>query len=308
MYYYILNPSSGGGRINKIQDRLKSRLTELGIAGEFVKSIGEGDATKLAAMGVKKGFKTIVAVGGTGTINEVINGVGKNDIAVGIIPIGYKNELAKLLGISDWQNACNILAARKIDILDLGQVGKKYFITSVNIGFGAEITSTKPSDDSLFQKIKYYHHTLSWTSKFRPQKSKLNFNDDFMVETDFFNIQISNARFSENQPQDAGSNLLDVLITGKVSGLNSFKYIMDPEKLKPEKKPDISLFRAKRIAINTPKPMNVAIDGSIACKTPVVCQISNRQLKLIVARKKSSLKPGVKPEPPTKAKVKPTKK
>ena len=290
MYYYILNPASGGGRINKIQDRLKAHLKELGIAGEFVKSIGEGDVTKLTLLGIKKGYKTIVAVGGTGTINEVINGIGKNDVAVGIIPIGHKNELAKSLGINDWQTACNILAARKIDILDVGKVGKKYFITSVNIGFGAEITNAKPTEDSLFQKTKYYRHALSWASKFKPQRAILNLNDDFIVETDFFNIQISNARFSENQPQGSKSNLLDILITGKMSGLNSLKYIMDPEKLRPEKKPDISLFRAKRIAINTPKPMDVAIDGSIICKTPIVCRISSRQLKLIVARKKAPTK------------------
>ncbi len=296
MYYYILNPASGGGRINKIQDRLKARLKELGIAGEFVKSIGEGDVTKLTQLGIRKGYKTIVAVGGTGTINEVINGIGKSDIAVGIIPIGRQNDLAHSLGILDWQTACNILAARKIDILDVGRVGKKFFITSVNIGFGAEITSQRPQEDSLLHKTKYYRHAFSWSSKFKPQKAILNFNDDFIAETDFFNIQISNARFSENQPVDTKSNLLDILITGKMSGLNSLKYIMDPEKLKPQKRPDISLFRAKRIAINTQKPLDVAIDGSIACKTPIVCEISKRKLKLIVARKKAPAKTEPKPK------------
>ncbi|MDO8507236.1 MAG: diacylglycerol kinase family protein [bacterium] len=289
MYYYILNPASGGGRINKIQDRLKARLKELGIAGEFVKSIGEGDAGKLAAMGVRKGYKTIVAVGGTGTINEVINGVGKSEVAVGIIPIGDKNELARSLGIIDWQSACNILAARKIETLDIGRVGKSYFITAVNIGFEAEMSEQKPEENSLIHKTMYYKRALSWSSKFKPQKATLNFNDDYRIDTDFFNIKISNTRTPENKG-DESSNMLDVLITGKMSYLNSLKYILNPDSLKQEKKPDLSLFRTKRVVINTQKPAQVSVDGKVLYKTPVLCEISGRKLKIIVARQKSTIK------------------
>lgn len=290
MYYYILNPASGGGRINKIQDRLKTRLKELGIAGEFVKSIGEGDATKLAAMGIRKGYKTIVAVGGNGTINEVINGVGKSEVAVGIIPIGDKNELAKSLGIPDWQTACNILAARKIETLDIGRVGKSYFITSVDIGFEAEMAEKKPAETSLIHKTMYYKKALSWSSKFKPQKATLNLNDEYIVDTDFFNIKVTNSRVSDRKKEGTKSTL-DVLVTGKMSSLNSLKYIVNPDNLKQEKKPDLSLFRTKRVIINTAKPASVAVDGKVLYKTPVLCEISNRKLKIIVARKKSPLKP-----------------
>lgn len=289
MYYYILNPSSGGGRINKIQDRLKSRLKELGIAGEFVKSIGEGDVTKLTAMGIKKGYKTIVAVGGNGTINEVINGVGNSEVAVGIIPIGDKNELAKSLGINDWQSACNILAARKIETLGVGRVGKSYFITSVDIGFEAEMAEKKPAETSLVHKTLYYKKALSWSSKFKPQKATLNLNDDYVVDTDFFNIKITNSHVS-NRKNEGAKSTLDVLVTGKMSHLNSLKYIMNPDSMKQEKKPDLSLFRTKRVVINTAKPTSVAVDGKVLYKTPILCEISNRKLKMIVARKNSPLK------------------
>ena len=115
MYYYIINPAAGGGKINKIQDKLKERLSALGIAGEFEKSTGSNDIPKLIAIALRKGFKTIVAVGGDGTINEVINTIhGQTNIALGIIPTGNTNELANLIGIPDWQTACNIHAARKV--------------------------------------------------------------------------------------------------------------------------------------------------------------------------------------------------
>jgi len=293
MYYYILNPASGGGRINKIQDRLKARLKELGIAGEFVKSIGEGDAAKLAVMGIKKGFKTIVAVGGTGTINEVINGVGNSGVAVGIIPIGDKNELAKSLGITDWQSACNILAARKIETIDLGKVGKSYFITSVDIGFEAEITEQKPAENSFVHKTLYYKKALSWSSKFKPQKATINLDNECTANTEFFNIKITNSSMP-GRKKETTKGMLDILVTGKMSSLNSLKYIVNPDSLKQEKKPDLSLFRAKRVVINTKKSLPVAVDGKILYKTPILCEISDRKLKIIVARKKGPMRSNVK--------------
>lgn len=300
MYYYILNPASGGGRINKIQERLKNRLKELGIAGEFVKSLGEGDVTKLTHLGIKKGYKTIVAVGGNGTINEVINGVGKSEVAVGIIPIGYKNELAKTLGIPDWQSACNILAARKIETLDIGIVGKSYFITSVNIGFEAEMAEKKPVETSLIHKTLYYKKALSWSSKFKPQKATLNLNDDYQVETDFFNIKVTNSRTFNHQEDKPTS--LEILVTGKMSYGSSLKYIVNPDSLKQEKKPDLSLFRTQRAIINTAKPAVVSVDGKAIYKTPIAISISGRKLKIIVARKKGPMKQ-VKKSTPKKKKV-----
>jgi diacylglycerol kinase family enzyme len=86
-------------------------------------------------MAIEKGYKTIVAVGGDGTINEIINSIGNTGIALGIIPLGATNELARMLGILDWQTACNILAGRKIEEVDLGLINDNVFVTAASIGF-----------------------------------------------------------------------------------------------------------------------------------------------------------------------------
>ncbi|MEI7616673.1 MAG: diacylglycerol kinase family protein, partial [Actinomycetota bacterium] len=144
MYYYIINPAAGGGKINKIQEKLKERLSDLGIAGEFEKSTGPADIPKLTKIAISKGFKTIIAVGGDGTINEVINSLeDKDGVALGIIPTGTTNELANLLGIHDWQSACAILAARKIEKVDLGKINDNVFVTSASIGFDNSVFPQK---------------------------------------------------------------------------------------------------------------------------------------------------------------------
>ena len=138
MYYYIINPSAGNGKINKIQEKLKGVLSNLGIAGEFVKSTGPGDIPKLTEIGIKKGYSTIVAIGGDSTANEVLNYMPNDKTAFGIIPVGKTNILASSLGIAGWMEACQILAARKTHRVNIGKIttneGNRYFINKIAIG------------------------------------------------------------------------------------------------------------------------------------------------------------------------------
>lgn len=117
MYYYIVNPASGNGAIDGLQDKLKATLRELKIDGEFAKTLGPGDAAKITSDAISKGAKTLVAVGGSNTVNEVINAVYKqknSDVAIGMIPIGKNNTLANALGITSWRQGCDALASRRL--------------------------------------------------------------------------------------------------------------------------------------------------------------------------------------------------
>ncbi|MEO7618017.1 MAG: acylglycerol kinase family protein, partial [Candidatus Saccharibacteria bacterium] len=75
MYYYIVNPAAGNGSVKASQEKLRQMLDELGIRGEWAKTTGPGEATKMAAAAVAKGHTTIIAVGGDDTVNEVMNGI-----------------------------------------------------------------------------------------------------------------------------------------------------------------------------------------------------------------------------------------
>ena len=94
MYYYIVNPVAGNSRTRSLQDKLRVNLRAIGIDGEFARTTGPGDATRLAKHAIEKGYTTIVAVGGDGTVNEVINGIGEANVAIGIMPLGHTNAVA----------------------------------------------------------------------------------------------------------------------------------------------------------------------------------------------------------------------
>jgi diacylglycerol kinase (ATP) len=288
MYYYIINPASGGGKINKVQEKLKERLKELGIAGEFAKSTGPGDIARLTKMAIDRNYKTIVAVGGDGTINEIINSIGVARVALGIIPMGSCNELANMLGIADWQTACNILAARKVEEVDLGLINDKLFVTAASIGF-----------DNLLFDIKRNQRTGTWgkfayTAKLsaaaRSYKSLhlvFNFDDKYSVETDCFNFSLSNSAFltylpQKSKPQD---NMLDAVLISRLSHGDAIKYGRGTLDLS-KKFGQVSVFHTKKIKVTSKDPVTVSADGKPVAETPVTIEVSDRKLRVIVSKKR----------------------
>lgn len=289
MYYYIVNPAAGGAKINKIQDRLQERLKRLGIMGEFVKSTGSDDVAKLAKLGVERGFKTIVAVGGDGTINEVMNSIlGYEKAVLGIIPTGTTNDLADSLGISDWYTATTILAARKIEEIDLGRVGNRYFVTSVSIGFDPKIAQIKRlSRGNIPDKIRFGLGIFKEATSYRPINATIHFDHNYQVEAECFNIIVSNAQFTPlgNTKQKSAQTLLDTVVITKIPNSKVLKYGYRADASAIEL-PKLSVFHSKNITVETRKPVDVSADGQIIGKTPVQLKISDQKLKVIVARKR----------------------
>lgn len=287
MYYYIINPAAGGGKINKIQDKMKARLKELGILGEFVKSIGKGDVEKLTKIGIEKGFKTIVAVGGDGTINEVINGIKDTDITLGIVPVGGTNELAKILGIPDWQSALNVLAARKTEIVDLGKIGDRLFVTNISVGFENVISeNSKLKEGPVLSKIKFIRNIAREAKKVKSVPIELDFVEGYKVEADCFNVTISSGKFHDliGRKDTIKDNALDVILLNNLPFGKVYKYSMSGEG-----KIDynyFSVFKTKRVKISTKKPLIIYADGQKISETPAIVEVADKKLRVIVSRER----------------------
>lgn len=288
MYYYIVNPAAGGAKINKIQDRLKDRLTRLGIMGEFVKSTGPDDVAKLARLGIQRGYKTIVAVGGDGTINEVMNAILDHEkVALGIIPTGTTNDLADALGIKDWYSATGILSARKIEDVNLGKVGNRFFVTSVSIGFDSKMGNIKRlSKGNLPDKIRFGIGVFKEATAYRPIQAALEFDTNYEVEAECFNIVVSNSQFAPLDAKRKSKDQLNTIVITKIPGSKVLKYGYNADKSVIEL-PKLSVFHSEKILIETKKPTDVAADGQVVGKTPVEVTMSDKKLKVIVARKKN---------------------
>ncbi len=140
---FIINPVAGGGRAAKVASEVYFHVSRLGLKAEVIKTSGPGDAVELSSALVDKGCTIIVAVGGDGTVNEVVNGIAGKGVVLGVVPAGSGNDFVHLLGFPEkfTEFHWNALARAETRKMDLGICNGRYFINGMGFGFDAHIAS-----------------------------------------------------------------------------------------------------------------------------------------------------------------------
>ncbi len=138
---FILNPSSGGGKGEKILPLLKTQVKDLGLSADVALSQNSEEARDIASRAQKRGCEMIVACGGDGTIHSLLPALVNRSAALGVLPIGTANDLARNWGIpSQMKRALLTLRrgqSRRVDIIrtDSG----KLIAGTAGIGFDAAV-------------------------------------------------------------------------------------------------------------------------------------------------------------------------
>lgn len=285
MYYYVVNPAAGRGQIKNLQEKLRARLDELGIRGEWAKTTGPGEATRMTHAAIKSGHTTIVAVGGDDTVNEVINGVDQANVAVGIIPIGSGNRLAAQLGIITWPQACEALAARRLTSYSLIAAGQNFFLSTLSLGFETDLDkAVDTSDTSMRARAKQFGQSFGAARKFDTLKCRISVDDQFKLECNLFSLSISNQKFLN----PLADNRLIISITDhpghqlKLGHLvwqtlrNRMVGVLDESAA--------TRFLADRVVIETDPQTGIMVDGKVAGRTPIAIRLTDRRIRFITEK------------------------
>lgn len=292
MYYYIVNPAAGKGSIKQSQDKLRQMLDELGIRGEWAHTTGPGEATKMASAAVAKGHTTIIAVGGDDTVNEVINGITSENIAIGIIPTGNINSLANQLGITTWQQACAVLAARRLTSYSLIAAGQKFFLSTLTMGFETELdkqldTSSVGMNSKLRQFLKSWNHAKDYQTL----RCHIKVDDTYTVESDVFSLSIANQKFLN----PLSSNRLLVSLSDRPAkrlqlGNFLWQLIRNGTAGAHVEESATTRFLAERVIIDTSPSTGMMVDGKVAGRTPIAIRLTNRKVRFITERVESGIR------------------
>ena len=139
---FIINPFSGTGKKEDIPALIKQELDATVFEPEIVYTDQRGHGTKLAKEFVDKDFQIIVAVGGDGTVNEVGQSLLHSNAALGIVPIGSGNGLARHLGIPmNIRKAIRQLNHSEPISMDYGIVNGRAFFCTCGTGFDAYVST-----------------------------------------------------------------------------------------------------------------------------------------------------------------------
>ena len=142
----ILNPAANKGRAGTCVSVVTAALASRNIKADLVLTEYPRHAVKLASEAARDGIEVVVAAGGDGTVNEVLNGLMavEQRPAMAVLPIGRGNDFAFGMGIpTDLEGACDTLAGGERRAIDVGQVmggdvpEGRYFGNGVGIGFDA---------------------------------------------------------------------------------------------------------------------------------------------------------------------------
>jgi hypothetical protein len=147
MHYYLYDTFLGDKKYEKVIDRIKTRLLDLEIQGKHEKLSLLKSIDELISDEVKRGANSIIVVGNEKIFLKVVDAAAKNNVSLGMIPVGENNHLAECLGLPMEEAACDVIAARKIVSFDLGKVNNQYFFSNLKI--------TKNLDRLSIQKDNY---------------------------------------------------------------------------------------------------------------------------------------------------------
>ncbi|WP_407271324.1 diacylglycerol kinase [Radiobacillus sp. PE A8.2] len=265
----IYNPTSGREMFKKELPDVLQRMEHAGYETSTHATTGAGDAIEESAAAVERKYDVIIAAGGDGTINEVINGMAEkpNRPKLGIIPVGTTNDFSRALSIPrNIQKAVDVIIEGRTTALDIGRVNQEYFMNIAGGGKLTELSYEVPSKlKTMIGQLAYYLKGIEMLPSLRPTHVRIEY-DGNVFEDEIMLFLVSNTNsvggFEKLAPTaQMDDGLFDLLILRKTN-LADFIRIATLA-LRGAHLEDSLIFytRAKHIKVNTEEKMQLNIDG-----------------------------------------------
>ncbi|MGO8671315.1 MAG: diacylglycerol/lipid kinase family protein [Capsulimonadaceae bacterium] len=252
-----------------------------------------GDAEGMARAAVAAGAATVVAVGGDGTLHEVVNGILGTGAILGLIPFGTGNDLARSMGIhGDLESACAVVRGQSILDIDVGVVraegivGERHFLVICGAGFIARTAQTV-NEGIRFASgaAAYVAGAIATLSRFHPFDVTLGLDDDAPLKQKSMFVSISNAETTGGGMRIAPGALVhdgafDVCLVGEVGRADFLYQLTQVFSGGHVRHPAVTMRRAKSIRIDADPPQPILIDGEVAGTTPAVISILPQALRM----------------------------
>ncbi|HSP71490.1 MAG TPA: diacylglycerol kinase family protein [Gaiellaceae bacterium] len=296
---FLVNPASAGGSTGRRWPELAHRAAQLGLAGDVFMSESAGHMTHLARDAAGDGYELLVVVGGDGTLNEVVNGIGglRDAPAVALVPRGTGRDFARTFGIgSGFDAAVRVALDGETRTLDLGRISYRAWSGEdaegwfANIG-GAGISGAiaKRANDST----KVFGGRLSYLAAIvavfvRWQVCELTVDVDGVRRSGLMHeVVVANGAFLGGglhmcPEADPGDGLFDVLLIGHLTKRDLALTLPKAYKGKHLPHPKAELLRGRVVSVDAVQALPVQLDGEQPGTTPARFEIVPGALKLRV--------------------------
>lgn len=269
------------------------RLTAAGWQVDLVQTEYAGHATELARAAVQQGYHTVVGCGGDGTLSEIVQALAGSTVALGIIPTGTANVLAREVGIPlEPTRAAEVLLTGRVRPIDIGRAGERAFVLMAGIGLDADVIREvqavpRPPHRLLKAPLlflgavrRFFSHPgvlMHVTMDGREERGRMLMAVISNVRGYGGLLQIADeASFEDGR--------LDVVL---------FRHVPLPARIanfislvlhRHKHQPGVTYHHAGRVHVWTPQPVAVQADGDLIGTTPLTFVSEPRALRVVLPR------------------------
>ncbi len=283
---FIVNPISGTHRKDELPLLIEKQLDHTRFVHEVRLTEYAGHAAELARQCAADGIDVVVAVGGDGTVNEVARSLVHTETALGIIPCGSGNGLARHLCLPmDVQKAIQIINRCQIELFDYGVINDLPFFCTCGMGFDAFI-SLKFAEAGKRGPITYVENVLKEGLKYKPETYEI-IDDTGTARYKAFLIACANAsQYGNNAYIAPGATMkdgeMDVIIMEPFDALEAPQIAADLFMKTLGNNSKIKTFRTKSIHIHRKEPGAIHYDGDpIMTDTDIDVHIEHLGIRIL---------------------------
>lgn len=279
----ILNPAARGDKAGDLVQQIEALSSDVLV----VTTSAPGEARMMADRAARQGHEIIVAAGGDGTINEVVNGIAGHDVTLGVLPVGTMNVFAAELGMpgaNQLAKCWSVIEAGRTRLIDLPRANDQYFVQLGGIGLDAQVVKeTSLEFKKNFGPLSYVISATQIASRPPP---KLQVQAEGRTREGSF-VLIGNGRYYGGpfvifQSARLDDGLLDVLIFKNLGYLDIIRYLHGIIFQTHTSLPDVEYFQAAEVTVSSPSDVLIEVDGELIGSLPVTFRISEKKLRVIV--------------------------
>jgi diacylglycerol kinase (ATP) len=282
----VLNPSAGGGKSLKALPRVQAALSALNRPYHVYLTTAPGDGQRAAARLANEGASVVIAVGGDGTIQEVVNGLCESGtrVPLGVVPAGNGSDFARTIGASTKiEEAIAKASAGQIRSIDAGLAmfddgTKRIFINVAGLGFDSLVAERVQHTKFLpGANLPYLAAALQTLMRYKNVEATIDVDGE-IINTRAVFIQVANAKFMGGgykiaPSADIEDGMLDLALVGDLSKPDLLKTLPKVYGGSHIGHPKFRLIKARSIRVETAKAARVQLDGELLGSSPVTFSV-----------------------------------
>lgn len=296
---FVVNPAAGNGRGMVSAEIIKNYIAKNNLNADVFLTLNPGDAIEHVANLSGTEYCKVIAVGGDGTVNEVVNGIlsGKGGISLNVLPVGSGNDMVRMIGVPKKLNEAldfatsgkhnlTMDAAKVKYLLDDGTEKTRYFINSLGVGFDAQVAFIKSIRPGMTGIKAYIIALLDALKSYKAVHARFMLDDEVEYTDELLLLTIGNGvtsggGFFLNPDAIIDDGTLNLTTINYVSKLKILRKLPLALINKIKNVPEAKFYTCSKLEIKLNEPYYVHVDGEV---------LSHRVISMEIEILKSAIK------------------